>query len=38
MKGTWRYNLSVLIYRLFWAVVIGLIFGAVIGVGKIIGG
>ena len=37
-RRTWRYNLSVLSYRLFWAVVIGLIFGAVIGVGKIIGG
>jgi hypothetical protein len=38
MKGTWRYNLSILIYRLSWALVAALLFGVVIGIGKIIGG
>jgi hypothetical protein len=38
MKGTWRYNLSILIFRLFWAIVAALLFGMVIGIGKIIGG
>lgn len=37
-RRTWRHNLSILSFRLSWAIVAALLFGALIGVGKIIGG